>query len=120
LALASAFGKQSQQRLQIAEKLADKIEAENMGYANPLAALVRAGIARKRGDTATAVALTEKALKDFDACDMRLYATAARRRLGEMIGGDRGRELLAQTDKWMSKQMIKNPAKMTNLLAPGF
>jgi serine/threonine protein kinase/tetratricopeptide (TPR) repeat protein len=120
LALASAFGKQSQRQLQIAEKLAGKIEAENMGYANPMATLVRAGIARKRGDEASAVALAEKALKDFEACDMRLYASAARRRLGEMIGGDRGRELLVQTDKWMSKQMIKNPAKITNLLAPGF
>jgi hypothetical protein len=51
---------------------------------------------------------------------MSLYAAAARRRLGEMIGGDRGRQLVAQAEEWMTKQQIKNPARMMNLLAPGF
>jgi hypothetical protein len=85
-----------------------------------MATLVRAAVANKRGDEASAVNLLEKAVKDFAASHMELYATVARRRLGELIGGDRGRELLAKTDMWMTKQMIKNHAKMTNLLAPGF
>jgi len=51
---------------------------------------------------------------------MQLYAVAARRRLGEMLGGDRGRQLVAQTEEWMTKQQIKNPPRMINLLAPGF
>jgi serine/threonine protein kinase/tetratricopeptide (TPR) repeat protein len=118
LALASAIGSQAGQRLQLAEKLAGKIEGENMAYANPMATLVRAAVANRRGDEASAVNLLEKAVKDFAASHMELYATVARRRLGELIGGDRGRELLAKSDMWMTKQMIKNPAKMTNLLAP--
>jgi hypothetical protein len=64
--------------------------------------------------------LLEKAATDFDSTHMRLYATVARRRLGEMVGGDRGRQLVAQTDEWMAKQEIRNPARMMNLLAPGF
>jgi len=120
LALASAFGEQRERRLRLAEKLAAKIERENMAYANPLATLIRAGIAKQRGDDARALTLTEKALRDFKAADMQLYATAARRRLGEMLGGDRGRQLVAQTEQWMTKQQIKNPARMINLLAPGF
>jgi hypothetical protein len=67
-----------------------------------------------------ALGLLEKAAKDFDGAHMRLYATVSRRRLGEMLGGDRGRQLVAQTEEWMAKQQIKNPAGMTNLLAPGF
>ena len=120
LALASAFGKERERRLKMAKGLADKIERENMGYANPLATLIRAGLAKQQGDVASALALTEKALKDFEAADMRLYAVAARRRLGEMLGGDRGLQLVAQTEEWMTKQQIKNPARMLNLLAPGF
>ena len=120
LALASAFGDQRERRLRLAEKLAAKIERENMAYANPLATLIRAGIARQRGDGGRALTLTEKALKDFEAADMQLYAVAARRRLGEMLGGDRGRQLVAQTEEWMTKQQIKNPPRMINLLAPGF
>ena len=120
LALASASGEQREHRLRLAEKLAAKIERENMAYANPLATLIRAGIAKQHGDGPRALTLTEKALQDFDAADMQLYATAARRRLGEMLGGDRGRQLVAQTEQWMTKQQIKNPPRMINLLAPGF
>jgi len=120
LALASALGDQRERRLRIAEALADKLARENMAYSNPLATLIQAALAKQRGDRQRTVELLEKALKDFESSDMRLYAVAARRRLGEMIGGDRGRELLGEADDWMSKQQIKNPAKMTNLLAPGF
>jgi eukaryotic-like serine/threonine-protein kinase len=120
LALASAAGKDRERRLRLAEKLAGKIEREDMAYSNPLATLVRAGVARQRGDEQQAIVLTEKALKEFEATNMRLYAVAARRRLGELLGGDRGRELVLHTDQWMVKQEIKNPEKIMNLLAPGF
>jgi serine/threonine protein kinase/tetratricopeptide (TPR) repeat protein len=120
LALASAVGSPRQGHLRLAEKLAGKIEREEMSYANPLATLIHAGVARQRGEQERAISLAEKAAKDFDAVHMRLYAVAARRRLGEMIGGDRGRQLTAETESWMSKQEIKNPARMTNLIAPGF
>jgi serine/threonine protein kinase/tetratricopeptide (TPR) repeat protein len=120
LALASAVGRPRQGHLRLAEKLAAKIEREEIAYANPLATLIRAGIARQRGDDARAISLAEKAAQDFDAVHMRLYAVATRRRLGEMIGGDRGRQLVAQTEEWMNKQQIKNPARMMNMIAPGF
>jgi hypothetical protein len=120
LAVASAEGDERERHLRLAEKLAAKIEQEEMAYANPFATLIRAGIARRRGDDERAVSLLETAAKDFDAVHMRLYATVSRRRLGEMIGTDRGRQMVAQTEEWMTKQQIKNPARMTNLLAPGF
>jgi len=120
LALASAVGSQRERHLRLAEKLATNIEKEEMEYANPFATLIRAGIARQRGDQTNAIALLEKAAKDFDTVNMRLYAAAARRRLGEIGGGDRGRQLVAQSEEWMTKQEIKNPARMMNLLAPGF
>jgi hypothetical protein len=85
-----------------------------------MAMLIRAGVANQRGDEATAVQLAEQSLKEFEAIKMRLYAVAAGRRLGEMIGGDRGRDLIAKTDRWMIKQQIKNPQKIMNLLAPGW
>jgi eukaryotic-like serine/threonine-protein kinase len=120
LALASAFGRDREHRLRLAEKLARKIEREDMAYANPHATFVRAGVARQRGNEQRAIALTEKALKDFETASMQLYAVAARRRLGELMGGDRGRDLVTQSNQWMVKQEIKNPEKMMNLLAPGF
>lgn len=120
LALASAVGDTSPARLKIAETVADRIERENMTYANPYAALIRAGIAHQRGDDASAVTLLERALKEFEVADMTLYAIVTRHRLGEMIGGDRGRELRQDAEEWMSRQLIKNPEKVMNLMAPGF
>ena len=56
----------------------------------------------------------------FDACDMRLYAAAARRRLGQLVGRAEGRALMAGAESWMAGQTIRNPARMAAMLAPGF
>jgi eukaryotic-like serine/threonine-protein kinase len=120
LALASSFGAQRNPRLQIAEKLAEKIAHEQMPWSNPLSLMIRAALACRRDDDATAASLTSKAIEEFEASNMRLYAAAARMRLGEIMGGDTGSELIREADEWMNRQQIKNPAKVTNLMAPGF
>jgi serine/threonine protein kinase len=120
LALASAAGSERERRLRIAESLAKSIARENMPWSNPLGNLILAGLAKRRGDDSRAAALASQAVEGFEASDMKLYAAAARRRLGEILGGDGGGEMVKQADDWMSKQEIKNPAAVTNLMAPGF
>jgi ATP/maltotriose-dependent transcriptional regulator MalT len=120
LALASAIGSKRERRLQIAEGLAESIAKEQMEWSNPLALIIHAGLACRRGDDARAVAFISQAIAGLETSDMALYAAAARRKLGEIVGGDRGRELINQADDWMSKQQIKNPAAVANLMAPGF
>jgi len=120
LALASAAGQKRERRLRIAENLAHSIANEQMPWSNPLAMLIHAGLASRRADDSRAGALISQAIEGFAASDMALYAAIARRRLGEILGGDRGGELVNQADDWMSKQQIKNPAAVANLMAPGF
>jgi serine/threonine protein kinase/tetratricopeptide (TPR) repeat protein len=120
LALASAFGPDRNERLRIAGNCANRIAREDMAWSNPLANFTLGALAKQRGDSSRAEALTKKALDGFEAADMALYAAAARRRLGELRSGDEGRELIAQSEEWMSKQQIKNPVAVTNLMAPGF
>ncbi|HKW02173.1 MAG TPA: hypothetical protein VJN96_20290, partial [Vicinamibacterales bacterium] len=55
----------------------------------------------------------------FTGVDMRLCAAAARRRRGELLGGTEGRAAIAAVDAWMAANTIKNPARMTAMLAPG-
>ena len=120
LALASAFGRDRASRLQIAAAAADSISKENMAWSNPLATLIRAALSYQQKDVSGSIALTREALKGLEAADMALYAAAARRRLGELIGGEEGRELIARAEEWFSRQQVKNPSAVTRLMAPGF
>jgi serine/threonine protein kinase/tetratricopeptide (TPR) repeat protein len=120
LALASAAGKHREARLRIAEKLAQRIAGEHMSWSTPLAFLIQGGLAKRRGDEVRAAELVSKAIKGFEASDMALFAAAARRRLGELLGGDEGSELIKQAGAWMGRQQIKNPIAVTELMAPGF
>ena len=103
-----------------AGRAASRIEGEGRPWATPGATLLRAGIAAETGRIDQAVALLREGVAGFDAVNMALYAAASRRTLGKMIGGDEGRELVRAAEGWMASEMIKDPARMTAMLAPGF
>ncbi|MCI0390108.1 MAG: protein kinase [Acidobacteria bacterium] len=105
--------------LRSAERDARRIEGERMPWGDALAQLVRAGIAATRGNVEQAVARLSSAEAAFDAAGMALFAAASRRRYGALVGGDEGHALIATADAWMMSQQIKNPRKMTEMLAPG-
>jgi hypothetical protein len=46
-----------------------------------------------------------------------LSCAAARWRLGELVGGEEGRALVAWADSWQRSQAVRNPARMVALLA---
>ena len=72
-----------------------------------------------RGETEAALRFLESAEAGFTAASMALHAAAARRRRGELMGGDAGRALVSGSDAWMTAQAIKAPERMTAVLAPG-
>ena len=105
--------------LREAERDADKLASTVTPYTTPLAELTRAGIAGVRGDDAAAVSALERAAMGFDGASMRLHSAVARRLLGELRGGDEGKQKIAEADAWMSAQEIAEPARMTEMIAPG-
>ncbi|MGH9971374.1 MAG: serine/threonine-protein kinase PknK [Pyrinomonadaceae bacterium] len=120
-ALATAASSRAKKyRLRVAQRLAQKILKERVAMAAPFSNLLLAGIAWQRGERSNAAALLSQAVEGFDLADIHLYAAATRRRLGEALGGDSGRQLIFEADAWMRNQKIKNPAAMTSMLAPGF
>lgn len=120
-ALASAaISDEKKQRLKVAENMAKRIAGEKIPWALPFASLVKAGIAHQEGESSKAVNLLQEAVENFDLADIDLYAAASRRRLGGILRNERGKQLIAESDNWMRKQEIKNPAAMTRMLAPGF
>ncbi len=105
--------------LGLAGRDAKGIERERAPWGNPLAALLRAGMASLRGERRAALEGLATAETGFDATKMALYAAAARRCHGTLLGGEEGRGLVESADAWMQGERIKNPERMTSMLAPG-
>ena len=91
-----------------------------MPWSDPFVALIRGAIATAHNEPATAISFLAEAMEGFELADMGLYAAAARRRLGQVTGGERGPELIADAEEWMRSKEIKNPTRMTRMLAPGW
>jgi hypothetical protein len=106
--------------LRIAHTDARQLESEKTPYSMAMANVVRAGVAAVSGDLGRARIRLLEAPGKFEALGLRLWASAARRRLGELLGGDEGRELVARADAWMTAQTIRDPARITAMLIPGF
>lgn len=100
-------------------KALKKIEKEKLLWADPLAQLVRAGIASAAGEKEKSARRLERAAAGLDAADMALYAAAARRRLGQLRGSREGASIVETADSWMQEQGIRRPAFLCDVLAPG-
>src|SRR4029453_15754644 len=97
LALASAVrssGGPNQDRLRDAARDARLIERERTPWGLALARLVRAGIAATGSEPEEAERLLKQTEEELEGLDMALYAAAARRRRGELLGGEEGRSLV--------------------------
>ena len=122
-ALATALVSEPRKRerlYRIAGQIARQISREKMPWSDPFVALIRGAIATAHNEPATAISFLAEAMEGFELADMGLYAAAARRRLGQVTGGERGAELIADAEEWMRSKEIKNPARMTRMLAPGW
>jgi hypothetical protein len=119
-ALAAALAAAGPGRLlHAAERDARLLRRERVAWAEALAQLVSAGVAMGRHRAGGARQLLEDAAGRLEAAGLRLHAAAARRRLGEQVGGSEGHRLVEQADAWMKGQNVRRPDRMTALLAPG-
>jgi hypothetical protein len=103
-----------------AARVAKKLAREKVAWADPLAALLAAGVARARSDDATARARLVDAARGFDATDMALWAAVARWQLGRLTGGDEGATLERAAEEFMRAQSVADPGRVAATLAPGF
>jgi hypothetical protein len=88
--------------------------------ARGLAALLEAGVHGVRHEHDRALAELARAASCFEEADMALHAAIARRRAGELLGGDAGHCAVAAADERMASQRIASPRRMAAMLAPGF
>lgn len=123
-ALAAAIhnGKGSHTRaelVRIAEREAQKITRERIPGSDALGQMIMAGVATSLGRRDEARDRLSAAEAVFSSLDMQLHAASARRRRGQLTTGNEGQLLRAEADAWMASQSIRNPTRMTGMLAPG-
>jgi len=82
--------------------------------------LFEAAIASLRGDRTTALEKTGAAADGFVAHWSPFYLAIARRRKGELLGGDEGQALIAAADAWLTGEGIVNPARLVAAFVPEF
>lgn len=95
-----------------AKVLDGMIEPSARGHAE----LVRAGIARIRGDKKDAMAALERAVPILERAQLNLYAQAARLSLAELSGSPTTAD---RVEAWMKDQGIVKPRAIVRLLVPG-
>jgi hypothetical protein len=98
---------------------ARRLRRERAQWAAPLAALIEAGVAITRRDTARAARDLERAEQGFDEVNMAMHAAVARRRRGEILGGEPGAALVDAANSWMMARGIVRPDGIVDMLAPG-
>lgn len=116
----SLTNEQTESLLKTAISDAKRLDKERVEWATPLAGLVRAAVSAHRGDIEVAISILKSATQSLDQADMNLFAAAARWRMGELIGGNRGDASIRQADESMRAQGIVNPRRIVDTLAPGF
>jgi hypothetical protein len=100
--------------------MARKLDRQKVNWARVFARTIRAGVASVRKDPEQAARELGEIVALADMEGLRLIASAARRHLGRLQGGDAGQSLVDQSDAWMSAQAVRNPARMAQCVIPGF
>ncbi|HMJ13658.1 MAG TPA: hypothetical protein VK524_19710, partial [Polyangiaceae bacterium] len=98
---------------------AKALRATAMPYANGCASLLEAGLALHEGKPERGAALLRNAIAILDQHQIGLYAAAARRCLGLLLGGDEGRSLVGAGETALRAQGTQNVEAMTEMLVPG-
>jgi hypothetical protein len=102
------------------ERTARALERMQRADAIAAACMLRAALARRGGDRPRAQELLERAEASHASASMSLHALYARRRRGELLGGDEGDALVWQADRTLESAGIRDPARWLAVQAPGF
>jgi hypothetical protein len=93
---------------------------DNSAMAMAYVSIIRAAIAHQKGDEETATGGLRDAVRAFDTLQYKMYAAAARRQLGRILGGEEGQALIERADVAMGEEGVVNPERIAAMLAPGF
>jgi len=104
-----------------AEKALDGLEELGLECHVDSARVLRAALAYRRGSRTLALELLDALLLDADTqVEGRHLLSCARLRKGQLLGGEAGRELVADAVRVLSRRGVKEPLHFARIYAPGF
>ncbi|HLK36444.1 MAG TPA: protein kinase [Polyangiaceae bacterium] len=117
---AAAAGHDRTRALRAAHGYARRLAREKAAYGRAMGLLLIAGAYAAEGEATRATEALERAVPALDAADLPYLAACARQRLGQVSGGDRRRELLAQSRAFFEAEGVVRPERCVAMTAPGF
>jgi hypothetical protein len=119
LALCGEDRARAERLLREVESDARLIDREGRPWGRGLALLLRAGVESRRGRLEPCARLLREATNSLDGAEMALHAAAARHRLGAILGGDGGRELVESAERELRARTVLAPERLASMLVPG-
>lgn len=110
----------SREALRNAWRTAQVLLRATPAYARARGALIAAAVERQRGDDVQCVHWLRNAARYAEEASVAEQLSAARLRLGEILGGREGAELRALGDEWMRRNAVVKPERLLQVTAPGF
>jgi hypothetical protein len=106
-------------RVRQAKLMRNFLVLERMPWTAALGSIVSACLANQTGDPAGARRHLGAAVERAEGAHMALHASASRRRLGELIGGDEGSVLVRRADDEMRARGVCAPSRFAAMMVPG-
>ena len=85
-----------------------------------MASMIPPAISLLQGNREKAIMQLKQSITACEAADLRAHHHIAKYRLGQLLGGNGGFELLGEAKQWMRKEGIINPPRFVQMMAPGF
>jgi hypothetical protein len=85
----------------------------------PFGHIFAAAIALDRDDASLAARELGRAVELFDGLSLPMLVVCSQRRLGQLLGGSRGRALVEGSDAFMREQGVVDHDALAELLCPG-
>ncbi|XXT24103.1 protein kinase [Sorangium sp. So ce429] len=104
--------------LEAAAQDGERLFGEGMPWTQALGHAVLGAVAAARGQASRARTRWERAAAGFDAASMALHAAAVRHRLGQLLGGGAGHDIVQRAEAPFRAEGVTRPERMIVTICP--